>query len=331
MLKKSKFSSVSRRLGVEPLEDRRLMAGDITAQVTNGSLIINETAVARGQASDISIMRMDNGDVRVSANPKTGGHVNGQAFVDFHKLSTPSLSVNLGDGADKLQITNMAFNKVDIAMGEITSIVGDNDVVTISGVTTRGQMNITTGDGNDAVTVTQSHIGNGLADAGETELDQLMILTGKGADSVTIGDTTHLMDVKGVLHINTTSDRFLDINGRPNQTELGDDRVSLTSVDVTNNINVWLGSGTNLLSMTGVNSGSYFSLYGGGGQDTARLRDVTARDGFFARMGAGNDTLDLNNVRTPLGPMVLDGGAGIDTLIRSANSTGQTLSMSNWE
>src|SRR6185295_6369711 len=126
-----------RRLGVESLEDRRLMAGDVTAQVTNGTLFISEAAVARGQASDISVTRLENGDVRVSAGAKTGGHVNGQAYVDFHKLSTPSLNVSLGDGADRLQVTNMAFNKVDIAMGEVTSIVGDNDVVTITGITTR--------------------------------------------------------------------------------------------------------------------------------------------------------------------------------------------------
>ncbi len=331
MFKNTHSPRVSRRLRVESLEDRRLMANDITAQLANGSLNIQESGVVSGGASDISITRLANGYIRVSANPASGGKVNGQAFVDFAAKS-PNLSVNLGDGADKLRIENVSFNKVDINMGKTNSIVGDNDDLTINGLTTRGSLKITTADGNDKVNILRSTIGNGLLDQGESEADILSILGGKGSDSVSIGDLTNLSTINGTLHINTTSDRLTAIDGTPNQTELGDDSVAITNVNVTDDLMAWLGGGTNTLDMVGVSVGDYISMYGGGGQDVARLRDVNARNAFYARMGAGNDTLGLDNVRTqaPNSIMYLDGGIGTDKLIRN-NSGAPTVQMGQWE
>ncbi len=331
MLRNYKSSPLSRRLKVESLEDRRLMANDVTAQLHNGILDISEGGLVSGGASDVSIARLANGNIRVSANPATGGKVNGQAFVDF-AVSSPSLNVNLGDGADKLRIDNVSFNKVDINMGKANSIVGDNDEVTINGMTTRGSLKITTADGNDTVKVLRSTIGNGLTDQGENELDTLSVLSGKGADSITIGDMASLSTVNGILHVNTTSDRALAVDGTPNQTELGDDNVAISNVNVTKHLAAWMGGGTNSLNMLGVASGDYISIYGGGGQDTAQLRDVNARNAFFAQMGAGNDSLELNYVRTlaPNSVMKLYGGAGKDKLIRT-NSGAPMLYVSNWE
>lgn len=330
MFKSTKLSRQSRRLKLESLEDRRLMANDVTAQLTNGSLNISEAGVSGG-ASDVSIIRLANGNIRVSTNPATGGKVNGQAFVDF-AANTPSLNVNLGDGADKLKIDNVSFNKVDINMGKTNSIVGDNDNITINGMTTRGYLKITSADGNDVVKILKSTIGNGLLDQGEGEADALSVVSGKGADTVIIGDLANLSTVNGTLHVNTTSDRLTAADGTPNQTELGDDVVAISNVNVTDDLMAWLGGGSNTLDMVGVAIGDIFSMYGGAGQDIARMRDVNARNGFFARMGAGNDTLNLDNVRTLAANsvMTLDGGTGTDKLSR-VNSGAPTLYLSQWE
>ncbi len=314
---------------MESLENRQLMAGDVTAELFNGKLMISESVNNPGQASDISITKLTNGDIRVSANTNTGGHVNGQAYVDFRKLAnTTNLSVNLGDGNDRLQMLGkLAFNQVDISMGRATSISGDADTVVIQGLTTLNQLNITTGDGVDNVKVRQARIGDGLGGIGGAS-DQLSIITGKGADIVNIGDLSSQMNIKGYLFVDTTSG---PINLARNQTELGDDKVSINLLDVDGSADINMGGGQDTLDMLAVNTGQRILMGMGDGNDTVKMRDSVARNGLVARMGSGNDTLHLNNVDTLYANMDLDGGVGYDTLIRSYDSTTPSFMAYNWE
>ena len=106
--------------------------------------------------------------------------------------------------------------------------------MTIKGLTTLNQLNITTGDGADTVKVTESRIGDGLGGIGGAS-DQLKIVTGRGADTVTIGDLAHQMSVKGYVFIDTTSG---PINLSVNQTELGDDKVAINLLTVDGSIDM---------------------------------------------------------------------------------------------
>ncbi len=304
------------------------MAADISAEFFNGTLSIKETTT-QGSVNEVSIFRLANGDVRVSANPAAGGHVNGRDFVDFRFAnSIPNLKVSLGDGNDRLQVTgNLVFKQVDIAMGSMNSITGDNDFVEIKGITTRDQLNITTGADNDVVRVTGSRIGDGFVSGSSGAVDGLSIVTGKGSDQVTVGDLGQYMSVKGSMLIDTTSGR---VNGVPNESELGNDRVALNLIDVMNEVELSLGGGNDQLDMLAVNSGNYLNLYAGAGVDVANLRDVSARRGIFARMGDGDDTLNLNRVVSGA-DMKLDGGLGRDTLVKSLDSRGLNNYLSGWE
>ncbi len=328
MATQRKSSATRETLRFESLENRSLMAADVTAEFINGTLNIKETLL-HGAANEVAISKLANGDVRVSASPKLGGHVNGRDYVDFHfAKTTPNLKVNLGDGNDRLQISgNLIFKQVDIAMGVSKSITGDKDVVEIKGITTRDQLNITTGTDDDIVKLTESLVGDGFVSSATGLADQLSIVTGKGSDQITIGDLTHYMTVKGSMVIDTTTGR---VNGLPNETELGNDRVSVSLVDVVNEIDLSLGGGNDQLDMLAVSSGNYLNLSAGAGVDSAALRDVSARWGIFARMGDGDDTLNLNHVVSGA-DMKLDGGLGHDTLIESLDSHGLNNYFLGWE
>jgi hypothetical protein len=68
MFAKSRANSFGkpRQLGIESLEKRELMAGDVTAYVQYGNLYINEAAKQVGMDNAIQITRLDNGQIRVA-------------------------------------------------------------------------------------------------------------------------------------------------------------------------------------------------------------------------------------------------------------------------
>lgn len=335
MATKQKKIGTPRGLRVESLEDRRLMAGDVTAQLVNGTLTISEAPKHIGEASEVSVSKLSNGNIRVSSFKAT---TNGLSYVDFNPGSTvPNLKVNLGAGNDTLNVTgSLKFNAVDLIMNEISkasSTGSDNDIVNLNGLTTLGSLKISTGDGVDTVSIKQAHIGDGI---GLT--DVLDINTGKGADTVTLGDAISSLDVKGYAFIDTTSGR---INGAVNLSELGDDRVSITSLSVTGSLNVETGGGNDTVEITGSYIGYRLNLVAGDGIDVAKMRDVTVQNAIIVDMGAGNDSLELHNVdtiyiptsntNTTDGSMQLDGGLGTDTLVVSLDCNSRLINRMNWE
>jgi hypothetical protein len=344
----SKRVSVNKRnFCIEGLESRQLMAGDVTAQVVSGNLVINEAPGHVGAASNIAVTKLANGNLRVAGitSPLDANFngvkslVNGKAFVDFAPiqggiLATPSLKVNLGDGDDAVHILgNLTFENVDILMNRLATATRDADLVNIRGMSTRGSLTINTGVGDDKVLLNEANIGDGI---GSTDI--LTINTGKGSDTVRLGDSAHSMRVKGYVNLDTTSG---PVNLAANLTELGDDQVSITSVIVDASLSVVLGGGNDKMDVLGSTIGYRMNLSAGDGIDTVKMRDVTAVNGLFASLGNGNDTLELYNVDTVYvppanltttdGTMQLDGGAGFDTLIVSSDCNSRLINKLSWE
>ena len=356
---------------MERLEDRQMMAGDVAASVINGSLYINEAYNQAGGSNAVQVSQLSNGMIRVKGLQNQDGGltlVDGQSYRDFHVSN--NLIMNLGAGNDTVLVGRDApVNKfgdiyinasspnagdpldrdsiniervttrgaVEIIAGAGTdyvnvhnSTVGDgigsyDDLrintgdgayafVNVGNVATRGMLDIRTGNGIDAVDVSKSNIGDGVG------IDNLNIYTGAGADSVRMNRwDLGANQVRGHLNVYTYN----------NDAELDADVVEMTSVTSYMNINVLTGGGADSVKMLGSFAGADILLSGGAGSDHFEITEVRSQDDFFASMGDGDDRLDMQYVGGD--QLVLNGGAGFDSLNRWNNAPANDVVFSNWE
>ena len=145
------MSNRFRKLNMEKMEDRQMMAGDITASVVNGNLFLNEADGQAGLDNSVVISQIAPGQIRVTGNTFADGttsHINGAASQDF--TVTGSLSVNFGGGSDLVMFNNLAppsFQNVNLNMGAPTSQplnTPDVDNVMIFGGKIRGSLTVNT-------------------------------------------------------------------------------------------------------------------------------------------------------------------------------------------
>ena len=208
--------SNNRRLSLESLEGRQLMAGDVVASLFNGDLYISEVSQQVGQDNGIRISKLASGKIQVLGTVANGTDpiatkVNGLSAQEFSVNG--SLFVNLGAGNDRVQMgfdggsSAPTFNRVEINVGAPLPVVArtliggapntftpqDSDQVLLWGANTRSSMSIRTGDKNDWVFVGQVNVGDGIG------VDNLSINTGSGGDQVTLKGT----NVRGNLDIQT--------------------------------------------------------------------------------------------------------------------------------
>src|SRR5947209_9482425 len=193
--------SPSRRLAVERLEGRAMMAADVSAYVLNGALFVGESAGAPGGQNGVQVAQVAPGVLRVTGLQTDDGgtsRVNGHASQDFAGVT--SLFVNLGGGNDRVVVGS---NSSTTALGDVfvntdgshvfNAYGSDYDHVIVQHLATTGTVDIRTGPGNDSVTVGDSTIGTG-------DLDSLTIHTGGGSDTVLLGD----VNVAGNLAVFTS-------------------------------------------------------------------------------------------------------------------------------
>ncbi len=153
---------------LERLEDRRLLAGDVTVSLLDGVRIVGDDA-----ANSLTI-EVANGNVVVTG--RGGTTVNGSnqpVTVSAGSIGT-SLNVSLGNGHDSLRVIGVEVSgATEIAMG-----LGDDDV-TIDGATFGQSVVIGSGAGDDVVRVLTSTISGDLS-----------IYTTTGDDSIQVTGST---------------------------------------------------------------------------------------------------------------------------------------------
>jgi hypothetical protein len=188
-----------KRFQFEQLEPRQMMAGDITAVLTGGSLYLTEAAGQTGKNNGVLISELANGKVHVQGTALTGtaSKINGHASQDF--TVTGSLFVNFGAGNDRVEFSAVGpvlnLQTIDLKLGptSVKAGVSDNDTVSLANFQTTGGLSIYTGAGNDIITVNGGVVGNYKSS------DQLWIKTGAGADYVSIQST----QIHGSLFVQT--------------------------------------------------------------------------------------------------------------------------------
>lgn len=321
-----------RSFRLESLEQREMLAGDVTAYVQNGNLYLNEAAGQAGQDNGAAIYRLADGNLRVegrSASGQADSLINGAAYQDF--AVSGSLYVNFGAGNDLLLLgsdgtaaTSPVFDEVhiNVAAPQPTNALfafqptgpynlPDNDNVIIWGVTTRGSMSINTGDGNDWAYVANSQIGDGVG------TDNLTINTGAGADTAEIKNL--LASVTGNIDIQTYAS--LD--------ETDDDVVWFDGAYANGDIDVFTGGGNDLFHMANSSTLHDLNFDAGAGDDTAEIDHVVVVDQLMAHLGDGNDALSIDYLWGD--KFSFQGDGGVDRLTKTANVWGHSLDQGGWE
>jgi hypothetical protein len=294
----------SRRLGFDQLEDRRMMA--VTANVIDGDLVI------RGNAANdqIQVVQSTTNGVPVAGRfvvfGLNGTRINGQAVFNTPINVTDDIDIDLGGGSDRLILGRNGPSSETMVSDELrVNMAEGTNTLTIQGITVNGNTMITSGTGNDTMTLR----GDFGRPAG-AEAD-LTIRSGGGSDALNIANSF----VRHELNINTGI-------------SIHSDRVTLQNMNVVGFARVATGAGADRVTMSGITFNADLVVDTGDASDTVFMQQVEA-DEIFARLGNGNDTLGLFDNFARVG--VFDGLGNFDTLRRSGNSFQQVQSVLRFE
>ena len=161
----SRKSAISnRRLGVEQLQARVLLAGDVTAAVTNGFLVVR----GDNAANELTIERIS-GD-RVQVTGATGTTINGLTQPAVLRVRK-GYDIATGGGDDKLTVIGLnAFGRYEIRM----DLGAGNDTLVASNLLAQ-RIHAGGGDGNDSITVRNSRSRRGSGVGGGAGDDTMVL------------------------------------------------------------------------------------------------------------------------------------------------------------
>ena len=211
-----------RTCSFESLEDRRLLAGDVTAQIVRGDLVINGdsadngiTITAGATAGTVVITGINAGGTATNVNGTANGAVTLSGLSDDFKikmrggddtvtitgpLTVPDdADIDGGDGNDTFRLSNVTIGdslEMELEKG--------NDTATLTSVTVSDEAEIEASRGTDSVSITNSvfeelevEMGRDndiLNISGTTVHDETELEGGRGTNTLTMGSGNSLAD-----------------------------------------------------------------------------------------------------------------------------------------
>jgi len=294
-----------RRLRVEDLESRALLAADATASVVGGNLIIRGS----NSADDIAVSAGTNaGEVVVEG--LTGGQTGTGGASGSAAIAAGNKGSNGGAGA--------ATNTTPTAGTTAAAATG----TTFTGVT--GNVIVMLGGGDDSFAASDLDIGGNLVVMGGGGNDSIQI--GASAATSTSTSTTTPTGTSATGGTATASGPDVSVGGNLTvRTGAGDDVISVTA-DVQGSANVDAGSGDNIVDLDGL-TGANVRVRTSNGDDIVQIAGLTS-DSLSVSTGAGDDVLDLGAASASAttsvdvsGNISVDAGAGDDTVSVKALTT----------
>ena len=317
--------------GFEGLEERLLLAGNITSALAAGVLVLDGDALA----NQVQLTVASNG--QLTATGLSGTTINGVASVNFGVVNT--LTVHGAAGDD-----NISLNATAALIANDVTIDGgaDNDTISVTG---RFGANLDliggTGLGSDTITVSKATVAvdldldagagnNKVTVSGATVSQEAVIQSGTGNDSVKIDGTAFFRDLtltdtggNNSLNITNSSTRndVLVALGAGNDTVLVNGLTAGARVGATANglISIDFGDGKNVLSMskskalgTGLTDG--ILLTGGTGSDLFGIVDSQSASSILIDTGDGANRVELSRVQIAGAQGVLFGPGDLDIL-----------------
>jgi hypothetical protein len=216
-----------RSFSLELLEDRRLLAGDVTAQIVRGDLVIRGdnadngiTITAGSVAGTIVVSGVSAGGAATNVNGTANGTVTLSGFTDDFK-------VKMKGGNDTVTINGVTIrDSLKLKLGK------GNDTATLASVTVLDDAKIKAKRGDDSVAITNSvfeELGvkmgrdnDALSIGGTTVRDKTKLKGGKGANSLTTGSGNALANsVTDDFTPGTNTAPTIDLNTVPSLNENG--------------------------------------------------------------------------------------------------------------
>jgi hypothetical protein len=261
------MKNVQKRLQMETLEDRKLMA--VNVLVSAGDLIIN----GDGASDQVQLSKLTNGAVRIQG--LNGTAVNGFSYVD--RFFSDDLFVNLGNGNNVLTVLNsnggITADLVNIKTGS------GADYLAILQLHVLDDFFADLGEGNDSVYINQMTASNRVSTSGDEGIN---VYTRGGADIVQIYNSWSAVDVVVILDSSLT--------GAPGF----NDRLYMTSVTAQDDFWLYGFGGSDQMYLSNLRAGDVLFADLGAGDDFLKLTNSRARM-FSTHAGSGVDTLQYYN------------------------------------
>jgi hypothetical protein len=243
-----------RRLRFDSLEERVLMAGDVTAAIVGGTnlVITGDLAANAVRIAGTSVP----GEYIVSRADRTTTINTGT--TPFTASGISNLIIDLGDGNDRVNLVHMRVSG-DVSIN--TGTDAGKDLVKVSLAQIDGKFFVETGDGNDELILTALHVsGDATIDTGLGD-DKLYLTVGRvgGLFNVTTGNGNDFVSLSAVnIAGNTTVDTGSDA---------GKDLVLIAASRFQSAVSVNLGDGDDKLTLTLNRFDSTLSADGNVGSD----------------------------------------------------------------
>ncbi len=254
-------STLLNDMTVETLENRRMLAGNVTVDVDNGDLDIRGEGNVE-QAISVEATSVE-GRFLVTALDDT--LINGQEGPVFVNGVTGDVDIDLRSGG-KILILSESAQEAFVVEGDldIDTRGGDADIILLDTVHVRGETTIRTRGGDDAV----SFIG------GEFD-DELDVSTGGGNDVISSVNFTQFND-----------EMDLNMGG-------GNDYVMMTNISVDGESEIRLGGGEDTIGLysstmadTEVNGNGRFDVFENFDNNFDELEERSIEDDFEGGLGA---------------------------------------------
>ena len=317
MLRSLTRRSPRRRLLLESLERREVLAGNVTASVVGATL----TLKGDGADNSLAIVALGNNRFTVTGLNTT---INGSTAAFSPNQSIFNITGNLGGGNDNLGLTNNAQGLDTLATSaglDLEATTGltvaqmqarIDAVTTVNTFALSGSLTVQGGAGNDLIGIVGNVAGSVIADLGSANA--------AGGNALGIDGTTvagGVASVGGVLSVTGGSqvDGLILQNAKIGGSVIanlgaGNDSLKIDNAQIRAALSALLGNGNDQLDIDGLDALSA-TILAGAGEDVLTIDDAHI-DVCYANLGAGNDTATLTQSSGKVA--TIDGSRGTDRL-----------------
>lgn len=319
----------------ESLEDRKLMAGNITANVINDELVLN----GDGSANAVEVHQTAFNIYKVTG--LNGTKINGKDDKSF--IVKKGILVDLKGGDDSFEIGGTVFVddvdgrlKIDMGAGKdkVTlgrvRVDGDTTINTsteddtiILGLASLGKLTVNTGAGHDTFNTLFSTSGQTVVNMeagndkffGSSSWNSLKVDSGIGDDTIELflGTADGNIDLQTGANKDTVKLQAVIAGSVTVDTAAGEDQVILQGGLKTNSSSIKTGSENDSVEFKGATMQTALTVDTADGLDRIVATDTTFEKALTLNTGLGNDVVELNRV-TALRSVNIDTDKGDDTV-----------------
>lgn len=297
----------ARRLGVESLESRQMMAGDVTVSVSCGDL----TITGDGAANGIIMYQMGEGQYRIAGVSQGGAATRirmGNSIASYQTVTgvNDDVTINMQGGNDYVTIMqNAGYAPYTTLPDDLTMNMGNgDDSVRLQLLKVGDDALVDLGSNNDALLLNDLIVGRE-----DGSISHNLDIRGQGgSDWIHTADVSvdqDLVVVRGDMIIDTgTSNESDDVrlvgmhvlDDLEIRTYAGRDTVLVSDAEIADDLTVEAGDGTDYVTIGDTAADEIFARMGSGTENALRVTWTTARRATFDGGPGTGDRLTLQNV-----------------------------------